>query len=135
MEIRGHNSLYEHLRDLLIKYFLRAKKIRDYDFGQLWFVAGSTYNKNQVSKSCSIQCSFRICAGILCSLSGLTTAGKNIKLVCVQENSKNASYMYCSLPTFQRFLPFFASTNFTFLPAVVKPLKLQKIPAHVLKEH
>ena len=43
--------------------------------------------------------------------------------------------MYCSLPTFQEFLSFFPQTSFTFLPAVLKLLKLQKIPAHFQKEH
>ena len=41
--------------------------------------------------------------------------------------------MYCSLPTFQGFLTFFTQTNFTFLHFVAKPLKLQKLMAHILK--
>ena len=41
--------------------------------------------------------------------------------------------MYCSLPTFLRFLPFFTQTRFTFPFFVVKPLTLQEIPAHILE--
>ena len=41
--------------------------------------------------------------------------------------------MYCSLPTFQGFLPFFAQTKYTFPSPVVKPLKLQKTSAHILE--
>ena len=106
------------------KYFLRVTIFVTLDFGSELRNSGYCYDhQTRIFEILNLYGVWK-CAACSCKSSSLTSASKNVKLVCMKRFPGKCKFMYWTLPTFWVFCNFFMETSLTFLLWTAKPLNL-----------